>query len=256
MHKQALLNGELGTYFNKELKMKKYIYIIFFFLTLSCDDPSDIITKNIEIRNFNQIYVNDIFDINIIQDSTCKIEIIAESNLIPKLKFSVDENRILHLNNDNSSRWADNYITPILNISIDTLRYITLNTPSKIGSQNTLLTHELIIVSKAEYSDISLNINCNNFFFACSETSGGELYVEGITNNFTTNQRGSYAINAENFISNFVYITQESIADCKIHVLKELNIEILRSGYIYYKGDPYKIEYLNEKAKEQLVKLD
>ena len=82
------------------------------------------------------------------------------------------------------------------------------------------------------------------------------MYVEGKTNSFTANQRGSYEINSENFISNYVYITQESIANCYIHVLKELSIEIFRSGYIYYKGDPNKIEYLNERAKEQLVKLD
>ena len=223
---------------------------------VSCDESSDIITKNIEISNFDQMYVNDIFDINLIQDSVCKIEIIAESNLIPKLNFTIDENKILHISNDNTANWIDNYNKPILNISVDTLWFITVNSPSKIISQNTLLTPELKIISSAEYSDISLNINCENFYFACSETSGGKMYVEGKTNSFTANQRGSYEINSENFISNYVYITQESIANCYIHVLKELSIEIFRSGYIYYKGDPNKIEYLNERAKEQLVKLD
>ena len=236
--------------------MKKYFYIIFFFLTLSCDESSDIISKNIEVSDFNQICINDIFDVNLIQDSVCKIEIIAESNLIPELKFEVDENKILIITNNNTVRWANNYNKPILNISIDTLWFITVNSPSKIKSQNTLITPELKIMSTAEYSDISLNINCENFYFACSETSGGKMYIEGITNSFAANQRGSYEINSVNFISNYVYITQESIADCKVHVLKELTIEIFRSGYIYYKGDPYKIEYLNEKAKEQLVKLD
>lgn len=236
--------------------MRKYIYILFLLSIISCDESSDIISKNIEVSDFNQICINDIFDVNLIQDSVCKIEIIAESNLIPELKFEVDENKILIITNNNTVRWANNYNKPILNISIDTLWFITVNSPSKIVSQNTIETPELKIMSTAEYSDISLNINCENFYFACSETSGGKMYIEGITNSFAANQRGSYEINSVNFISNYVYITQESIADCKVHVLKELTIEIFRSGYIYYKGDPYKIEYLNEKAKEQLVKLD
>jgi hypothetical protein len=236
--------------------MRKYIYILFILFTISCDESSDITSKNIEISDFNQIYVNDIFDINLIQDSVCKIEIVAESNLIPELKFEVDENKILIITNNNTARWATNYNKPILNISIDTLWFITVNSPSKIKSQNTLITPELKIMSTAEYSDVDLNINCDNFYFACSETSGGKLYIEGITNNFTANQRGSYEINAESFISNYVYISQESIANCKVHVLKELTIEIFRSGFIYYKGDPYQIDFLNEKAKDQLVKLD
>lgn len=236
--------------------MKKYIYILFLLFVISCDEPSDIVTKNIEISDFNQIHVNDIFDINLIQDTVCKIEIIAESELIPELKFEVDENKTLSIYNENTFRWTNSYTKPILNISVDFLWFIKLNSPAKIVSQNTLLTHEIIIDSKAEYSDICLNITCENFFFACTETSGGNLKVEGTTNRFTAYQRGSYEINAEDFISNYIFIEQNSIADCKIHVLKELSIKILRSGNIYYKGDPYEIEYLNEKAKEQLIKID
>ena len=130
---------------------------------VSCDESSDIITKNIEISNFDQMYVNDIFDINLIQDTVCKIEIIAESNLIPELKFKVDENKILNISNTNKARWTDNYNKPMINISVDTLWFIRLNSPSKIESYNTLLTPELKIMTIAEYSDISLNINCENF---------------------------------------------------------------------------------------------
>jgi len=236
--------------------MRKYIYILFLLFIISCDESSDIISKNIEISDFDQMYVEDIFSINLIQDTVCKIEIIAESNLIPELKFDVDENKILHISNDNTARWADNYNRPMLNISVDTLWFIRLESPSKIVSLNTLLTPELKIMSSTEYSDISLNINCANFYFACSETSGGELNIEGITNWFTLYQKGSYRVNSENFISNYIFVEQSSIADCKVHVLKELSIEIFRSGNIYYKGDPYTIQYVNEKAKEQLIKLD
>jgi len=236
--------------------MRKFIYILFLLFIISCDESSDIISKSIEVSDFDQMYIEDIFDINLIQDTVSKIEIIAESDLIPEIKFTVDEKRILTISNNNTARWADNYNRPTLNISVDTLRSITLNSPSKIVSQNTILTHELIIVSKAEYSDINLNITCDNFYFACSETSGGNLNIEGTTNKFTVYQRGSYEIDTENFIANYIFIEQNSIANCYIHVLKELIIKILRSGNIYYKGDPYNIEYLNEKAKEQLITLD
>jgi Putative auto-transporter adhesin, head GIN domain len=236
--------------------MRKYIYILFLLFIISCDESSDIITKSIEISDFDQICVDDIFDVVLIQDTVCKIEIIAESNLIPGLKFNVDENKILNISNKNTARWTSNYIKPILNISVDTLWFLRLNSPSTIVTQNTLLTPELKIYSIAEYAEYNIDVICNNCYVVSSGTSGGTLKISGTANTFTFWARASFQVYAEEFNANYVNVKTESIADCSINVHNELLVEILSEGYIFYKGDPYKIEYLNEKAKEQLIKLD
>lgn len=240
--------------------MKKIIYIILLFFLFSCDDTlfntGDIITKKIEITDFDEIFIEDIFDIYLIQDTVCKISAKGGSNILQNLEFNVDENKILTINNTNSARWSRDYDIIELYISVDTLSLLNLNAPSNVYTQNTLITPDLKIFSIAEYAEYNIDVICNNCYIASSGTSGGIIRLNGATNTFTFWARASFQVNAEEFNANYVMVKTESIADCKIHVLKELSIEILRSGNVYYKGDPYKIDYLNEKAKEQLIKLD
>ena len=137
--------------------MNKYWYILLILVTISCDDalfdPGNVITKNIEVEDFSKIYIEDIFDIYLIQDSVCKIEVKAGSNLIPNLEFKVDEENKLTISDNNSARWSSNYDKIELYISVDTLRYLRLNAPSKVVTQNTLITPELILLSIADFAE-------------------------------------------------------------------------------------------------------
>ena len=240
--------------------MKITIYIFLLFLLFSCDDAlfdaGSIITKNIEISDFDEIYVEDIFEIYLIQDTVCKIEVKGGSNVIPNLEFNIDENKKLTINDNNSVRWSRNYDKIELYISVDTLRFLRLSAPSNIVSQNTLITPELKIFSIADFAEIELDLNCNNCYVVNSGTSGGIINLSGETNSFTFWARASLQINAENFIANYVTVKSESIGDCSIYVNKELSVEILRSGNVYYKGNPETIEYVNEDARNQLIKSD
>jgi len=240
--------------------MKNYLFILLIFLITSCDDAlfnaGSIITKNIEISDFDKIYVEDIFEIFLIQDTVCKIEAKGGSNLLPNLEFNINDDKKLTINDNNSARWSRDYKKIELYISVDTLRFLELNAPSKIVSQNTLITPELKIYSITDFAEIEIDLVCNNCYVVNSGTSGGIINLSGETNSFTFWARASLQINAENFIANYVTVKTESIGDCSINVNKELSVEILRSGNIYYKGNPETIEYVNEKAKEQLIRLD
>ncbi len=240
--------------------MKNYLFILLIFLITSCDDAlfntGSIITKNIEISDFDEIYVEDIFEIYLIQDTVCKIEVKGGSNVIPNLEFNVDEDKKLTINDNNSARWSRDYDKIKLYISVDTLRFLRLSAPSKVVSQNTLITPELKIFSIADFAEIKLNLTCNNCYVVNSGTSGGIINLSGETNSFTFWARASLQINAENFIANYVTVKSESIGDCSINVNKELSVEILKSGNVYYKGNPETIEYINDRAKEQLIKLN
>lgn len=240
--------------------MKKYLSIVFILFIVSCDDAlfdaGNLITKNIEIEKFSKIYIEDIFEIYLIQDTICKIEAKGGSNLIPNLEFNVDEDKILTISNNNTARWSRNYDKIELYISVDTLRYLKLNAPSKVITQNTLITPGLILLSIDDFAEYDIDINCNNFYVVNSGTSGGIIHLTGETNLFTFWSRGSFKINAENFIAQSVSAKQESIADCKINVIQKLKVEILRSGKIFYKGNPETIEYVNDSAKDQLIKID
>ena len=244
-----------------KLNLKGYsLLFVMSVVILSCNDSlfnsGDTITKNIEIEYFKEIYVNDIFDIYLMQDTVCKISVNGGSNLIPNIEFKVDMDKKLYIDNLNNARWSREYEKIKLYISVDSLKFLRLNSPSNVQCIDTLKTAELKVFSIADYADIEINISCDNFYLVNSETSGGVITISGKTNSFGFFARASLQINAENFISNYVYVETESIGDCSINVNKELTVEISRTGNVYYKGNPDTIIYVNEKAKNQLIKID
>lgn len=240
--------------------MKRTIYILFLLILFSCNDAlfneGSIITQNIDINDFDEIYVEDIFEIYLIQDTICKIEAKGGSNLLPNLIFNVDVNKRLTISNNNSANWSRDYNKIELYISVDTLKYLRINEPSQVISKNTLITPELTLLSIADFAEIELELDCNHCYVVNSGTSGGAINLMGKTNSFSFWARASLQLNAENFYANSISVKSESIGDCRINVSKELSVEILKSGNVYYKGDPEIIKYVNENARNKLIKMD
>jgi hypothetical protein len=219
-------------------------------------DKGSIVTKNIEISEFNEIYIEDIFEIYLIQDTVCKIEAKGGSNLLPNLEFNVNEEHRLTIYDNNSYSWSRDYDKIELFISVDSLRWLQLNAPSKIISQNTLITPELKILSLSDFSEIDIDIKCGNFYIVNSEPSGGIIYIKGHTNTFKFWARGSLQVNAENFIAKNVTVKTESIGNCYVSASESLNVEISNTGNIYYTGNPTSIEFVNDNTDDQLIELN
>ena len=240
--------------------MRNLIYILLLLLIFSCDDTlfneGDIITKEIITDDFDQIYVEDIFDIYLIQDTVCSIKAKGGSNLLPNLTFKVNDDKILSIDNNNSARWSRSYDKIELYISVDTLWFLRLNAPSKVISVDTLVTPELKIFSITDFAEYDINLDCDNCYIVNTATSGGIVNLSGSAITFSFRARGSFKINAEDFISDHVTVTSETIGDCSIFATRSIEAEVLRSGYVYYKGTPETITYINDKAKQQLIKTD
>lgn len=240
--------------------MKNLIYILLLIIIFSCDDAfldaGSIVTKTIEIEEFNELHLKDIFEVYLIQDSICKIEVKAGSNLIPNIDFNVDENNILTIRDNNSAGWSRDYEKIKLFISVDSLRFLRLDSPSKIVCKNRLITPELKVLSISDFSEIDLDIKCGNFYLVNSEPSGGIINLSGNTNSFTFWARGSLQVNAENFEAHQVNVKTESIGDSYINVDQSLKVEISATGNVYYKGNPEIIEYVIENTENQLIKIN
>ncbi|PLX23422.1 MAG: hypothetical protein C0597_01060 [Marinilabiliales bacterium] len=240
--------------------MNKLIYILLILAITSCDEAlfnaGDIETKSIEVSSFKEIYIDDIFEVYLIQDTTCNIEAKGGNNLLSDLEFTVDEEKKLTISDNNSARWSRDYNKIELYISVDTLNYLRLNAPCNVISVNTLTTLNFKIWSITDFAEFDLTLDCENFYFVNNNTSGGIMFVQGVTANLNFWARGSFIVNAENLIADQVTVKNESMADCRVYANDYLSVEILRAGRVFYKGNPTTIEYVNDKAKEQLIKLD
>ena len=265
----VILNGGLDMFFNiytyiidnHKLKINKIVFLIpiIVFLT-SCNeaifDKGNIQLKEIETRSFKNIEINDIFTLYLYQDTTQKIVVKGGSNLIPNLTFDVDRNGTLKITDLNTARWSRDYEKIELHITVDTLHFLTLNAPVALTCIDTIITKELIVFSITDYADITLLVNCDNLYLVNSGTSGGQVTIKGTTYNFSFWARASLQIFAGQLTANRITAKNESIGDCYIHATEYLSAEILKSGFIYYKGNPEIIEYINEEAQKKLIKLD
>ena len=183
--------------------MKKYLIILLVILA-SCNDvlfdAGDIITKEFVLDEFNEIYINDVFDVFLIQDTICKLKIEGGSNLVPNINFNIIDNK-LSIKNDNNANWSRSYERIKLYISLKNIKFLKINESVNIKTIDTLTIPELNIHSINDYSDISINVKCDNFYIVNEGTSGGYFTIKGETINSGIWARGSCIIDAVSFLS-------------------------------------------------------
>ena len=236
-----------------------YFILTLIIATLSCDSTfmssGDTNKIDITIDQFTEIFVNDIFDVYLYQDTTCKLSIEGGDNLLPEIKYKVIDGK-LSVSNENTARWSRDYEKIKLHISVKKLLYLYLRESSMIQSVDTLLTPQLEVFSITDYADIYLMVKCDNFYFVNAGVSGAYIELKGSARNFSSWVRASAILKADEFVSENVMIETESIGDCSVHATKELTVSISNSGNIYYKGNPDTIIYTNDRARQQLIKLE
>lgn len=240
--------------------MKRIFFIIALLVaTLSCDNTfmnsGDIIRIDVPVDKFTELFINDIFEVYLYQDTICKLSIEGGNNLIPDVSYKVVDGK-LSVTNKNSARWSRDYDKIKLHISVNKLLYLYLSQSSLVQSVDTLITPQLEIFSITDYSDIFLTVTCDNFYYVNDGISGAYLQLNGAATNFGAWARASAKIKADEFIVENVTIESESIGDCYVHATKLLSAHINNSGKIYYIGNPDTIIYVNDRAREQLIKLD
>lgn len=244
----------------KSVKMKTvFLLLAFLVATISCDNAfmnsGDVNRVDVPIEEFTELFINDVFEVYLYQDTICKLSIEGGDNLIPAVSYKVVDGK-LSVSNENSARWSRDYDKIKLHVSVKKLLYLYLSESSLVQSVDTLITPQLEVFSITDYSDIFLNITCDNFFFVNSEVSGAYIQLKGSATNLGVWTRGSAIFKADEFVVENVTIESESIGDCSVHATKILSAKINNSGKIYYTGNPDTIIYVNDRAKEQLLKLE
>lgn len=245
------------------LYMKLKSYILLFLLALlfaSCDDiwlsSGDIVKEDFNIDEYNKILIKSNFEIYLKQGNEHKIEIEAGENLIPNIEFDINSDMELSISDNNKYNWLRGYDKIKLYLSFEELIFVTIKSTSRVETIDTISAPEINIFAIGEYADFDMKINSDRTYLVVSESSGGYYKLSGNTYHFDFWARGSSIINAKEFYCTKSQAISESIGDCYINVANAIDVEISNSGYIYYLGNPQTINYLNEKAKNQLIKLD
>lgn len=239
------------------VKMRNILIILFAILILSCDeiwlDTGDTTEREIELNEFKDIFINDIFNVYLSQDTVYKAVIKGGSKIISNVELNQD-GHILNINY-NKTEWLSEYNRINITIHFVDIDDITLTEPSNLYSNDTIKTESILVHALAEYSDLDLIVNVSNFHFANSESSGGVYNIKGKTDKFTCWVRGSGILQAENLRVQSIYLRNSSIGNCFVNAITDLTVKFENSGLVYYSGNPL-IVIETPEFSDQLIKME
>lgn len=193
------------------------VVLLFMTSTLSCSEDhffgsGEPISEMREVNSFSKVSSEGVFEVTIIQGTTQSVEIIADDNIIHKVKTKVVNNELrLYLDNDNYR-----------NISLEANITVTkLNGLKNYGTGN---IYAYDIFEEEE--------------FTIQNSGSADILFEGSAASLDVKNEGSGNILGFNFLANDSHLNIEGSGNIEVTCSNTIDITIYGSGNLYYKGSP------------------
>ncbi len=237
--------------------MKKYIYILLLFVFTSCNfinpfhDEGKSIETVIELDDFTQIEIHNIFNIEIIEDTESYILYKGGEKILDEMTYS-SLSGILMLDHS-FMNWTKNLKVPTLEIHMPLLEGIDMYSSGTIKSLNQL-SGDNIFIDVHEASDtyeIELMIDYNSLNFHSQGSIGGTFAASGICPKSVYTLNGSTNVQVSQLKSNNVTVIHNSLGDAHIYAEDKIAVTFYKSGDLYYKGNPDVIDIKYDQINNQ-----
>jgi hypothetical protein len=212
------LNNELNK-ITRKMKNKIILpvaLLLAIFSSCSNEDTiygSDELTSEFRtIESFTKVSSEGVFEVNIIQGETQSVEVIANNNIIHRVKTKVVNNELrLYLDNNN---YRD--------IELE----VNITVPSINGIKNSGI------------GDISILDVDTTDDFNVYNSGTGDITIEGIAKGLTIKNEGTGKFEGFLFAVEDCNVKIIGSGDCEVSVTNDLNVRIEGSGDVYYLGTP------------------
>ena len=203
--------------------------------TTCVDGNGDFKMETRQTDPFNKIVSNGAFNINYSQASGTRVDVFAESNILPLIQTEVsDQTLIIQLQDDA----CYNAQQPVeITLTTPDLKAASLN-GSETFNANNLNLDELSIETNGS-ATVNSSLDLNKLIINLN--GSGDYNLVGSTKLGRFSIPGSGSIYASAFVQDSCEISLSGSGDVHVFVTKYLNVEISGSGSIYYKGNPGKI---------------
>jgi hypothetical protein len=227
---------------NKKNQLARGIPLILVVLLLSCEkiilpDPGPKTSRFVQTENFNKIFINSIFSIELVQDTAFGYTATCGENQLEKILARVEEGE-LFLEDQNAFTWMADYQRVELKIHFPSIYRMYIDAPCQLTNRDTLRLRNFQIISSGKTGEMDLCIHTNYFRMAAGSDSYGYHEVRGISRRAFLWPRGSALFRMENLVCDTLGVRQNSIADCHVQVKNHLHVFIDRSGDVVYSGQP------------------
>ena len=212
-------------------------------------------TLYIETEEFDTIVINDIFNIELKSDTIFSIRLEGGEKLIKNISARTDNNS-MHLKDNNSFKWLPDYPGVRITISFPALAKMVLRSPSTITSSDTLYLDNFSIYSLGHTAIMDLTINAHRIRFTTDGNNFGHYTFRGYSRHAELWHRGSSKLFAAELETEFMKITNNSIADGYVYANRQLIAVINHYGSVYYRGNPDEIIIEEMSSRGYLYRLE
>lgn len=223
--------------------MKQLSVIILLLIFIGCDNDNapdclkttgSVISKEIELADFNRILINNEFNVTITQAAEQRVILSMGENLIDDVSFDLNSN-MLEITNNISCRWTRNYNFPTLEISHPNLEMIQIKGGSIITSNGTLTYPNLSFISEESNGNISLNINAPNLSIDSNEITN--YSVSGSVSNLNLiYSSGNGRFEGADLMVNTASVKHSGSNEIIVNVVESLTGSINSTGDLIFVG--------------------
>ncbi|HET6245970.1 MAG: DUF2807 domain-containing protein [Bacteroidetes bacterium] len=243
--------------------MKTFYYILFSFslILFSCKKENmndcvkstgEIITEHRAVNDFDSILVHNNITLYLKYDSVSSIVVEAGKNLVPLVETSIENNKLI-IRNNNRCNFMRSYKPPVnVIVSISDLKHLNLAGSGDIFSLNTLVLERVRMVNSG-IGDINLEIDAGYLYTQIYGSGGINLSGKAAVSEIYST--GNCFMQCENLVTGYTYLHSNTTGNIYVNVEKELGVNIIGSGDVYYLGKP-DITKLNITGKGTLKNLN
>jgi hypothetical protein len=208
-------------------------------------------SRTVSLNPYSIVKINSIFDILLVQDTTCFATITCGKNLIERVKIAQEADNIA-ISEFTDMNWTRSYQRTRIELHFRQLQFIEINDCVKLESKGTLHGPLLSMWVNSDLSEVDIQVVCDQFKLSVSEDNFGIYKVSGVTGSSCLEPNGSSHYRMENLETDSCHVLHKGIGDCYVNAKRILEGKVTRKGLLVYKFYPslqVAVENINGKIK-------
>lgn len=200
------------------------------------EDSGNSVSRSVAVKNFDKIRVDGAIKLILSQDSSYRVQVDADSNIIAYVKADVSGSE-LKVKLDYDKYCGTDSI--VVRAGIGELKQLELDGAVKVVGEGRIYAND-VNLNFSGASDVSLDLSAAKL---TTKIDGvGKLGLSGQAGVHELKIKGTAQVNAFDFIVGVYNIETDGTGKANINVLNELKVKTSGSSEIYYKGNPKKVD--------------
>jgi hypothetical protein len=195
-------------------------------------------TRDITVNPFDEIKVSGPIKLIMRQDSSFKVNVQADSNIIGKVKADVSGHE-LTLKLDAKDYCGKDSI--MVSAGIGDLKKLTADGAARIYTSSAINVNDLELTLSGA-TKVSMDVNAGKLTATQKNDGASNIDLRGQAGTFKLKTQGSVTLDAFSFVTGEYDLDIEGVAKLKINVLNNLKVRSTGATEIYYKGTPKNID--------------